>query len=353
MDHISFYKFPKLETVIIEGNLNRIGSSAFSSCSSLSSLLYKERLHPGYTTLSFERCDKLASVDVFYYYIYDTFCGLPVNPFIPANISEISGECGIGLTYKYNVTTYTLTIIGTGDMSNYDSRNRTYNNIKYAVKYLNIEEGVTSFGQNAFQKFVSLFSVNLPKSVTSIKSNAFERCITFVSINISSIKYLGSSAFLLCTNLTFFEVPSGIRSIPNKLLFGCSSISSIYIPNTIISINEGAFANCLSLSTICIPESVVSIGSVVFYKCHSLSTISIPKSVTSIGSASFEYYTSLKSVIINGNVTSINSDAFSHCVWLIFIYIFKITRSCLFYLYFELDLEIKKLNFSQKSSSNK
>lgn len=311
----SFYKFLTLETVIIEGNLTEIRIDAFYLCSSLSSLLYKGRLSPGYWSSAFEKCDKLTSIDVNYYYKSDRFCGIPTNLIIPENISEISGECGNGITFKYNFPTYTLAITGTGDMANYDHlyNNQPYANYRYIVRYLNIEEGITSIGKNAFKLFISLISVNLSNSVTSIQSDAFRGCIELVSINISSIKYLGSSVFQNCSSLTLFEVPSGIDAIPDLLLSHCSSISSIYIPNTIISINTSAFSNCLSLSTINIPESVVSIGSTAFYKCQSLSKIIIPESVTSIGSYAFQYCTSLQSVIINGNVTFINKDAFCNC----------------------------------------
>ena len=54
-----------------------------------------------------------------------------------------------------------------------DGRNRTYH---CSVQKVEIGEGVTSTGNNAFQYCYSLASVVIPESVTSIGSNAFYNC---------------------------------------------------------------------------------------------------------------------------------------------------------------------------------
>ncbi len=89
-------------------------------------------------------------------------------------ISNISGTCGDNLTWTFDESTGTLTISGTGEMTDWtDSSETPWNHIKDIVKDIVIENGVTSIGDNAFNDFSSVESVTIPKSVTNIGDGAF------------------------------------------------------------------------------------------------------------------------------------------------------------------------------------
>lgn len=87
-----------------------------------------------------------------------------------------SGSCGDNLTWTLD-DNGTLTISGTGSMTNYNSSDSSpwYNNSN--VKKVIINSGVTSIGSKAFYGCSGLTSITIPNSVTSIGEYAFEYCI--------------------------------------------------------------------------------------------------------------------------------------------------------------------------------
>ncbi|MFA7126576.1 MAG: leucine-rich repeat domain-containing protein, partial [Bacilli bacterium] len=76
---------------------------------------------------------------------------------------------------------------------------------------VNIPNGVTSIGNNAFANRTQLTQISIPESVTSIGSNAFLNCSNLEKVviqrEIGGITSLGSNAFLGCSSLETIEVP--------------------------------------------------------------------------------------------------------------------------------------------------
>ena len=95
--------------------------------------------------------------------------------FLPLLASaEKSGTCGEKLTWTYEETTKTLTISGSGEMTDY------YPDApwsKFGIQTAVIESGVTSIGSSAFYNSSGLTTVTIGNSVTNIGNNAFSYCI--------------------------------------------------------------------------------------------------------------------------------------------------------------------------------
>ena len=94
-------------------------------------------------------------------------------------------------------------------------------------------------------------SINIPEGVTFIGSNAFYECSSLISINI----------------------PEGVTSIDDWTFYGCSSLTSINIPEGVTSIGDNAFSGCSSLISINIPKTVCSIEDSTFERCEKLRSI--------------------------------------------------------------------------------
>ena len=192
--------------------------------------------------------------------------------------------------------------------------------LRFLLVKISIPSSVTFIGDGAFYGCSSLTQIifESPSFITSIGNDAFSKCLSLAQISIpSSATSIGNNAFYKCSSLTqiSFEIPSFITSIENGIFYGCSSLTKIQIPPSVTSIRNGAFYKCSSLTQITIPSSVSSIGYYAFYKCISLTQISfeIPSSIISIGDVAFYGCSSLKQISIPSTVISIGIFSFSEC----------------------------------------
>ena len=177
-----------------------------------------------------------------------------------------------------------------------------------------IGDGITSIGNNAFQNCSSLISINIPDSVNSIGDYAFYDCSGLTSITIpNSVTSIGEGAFRYCSGLTSITIPNSVTSIGEGAFRYCSGLTSITIPNSVTSIGNYAFHDCSGLTSITIPDSVTTIGNWAFANCSGLTSIVIPDSVNSIGEYAFMACKGLTSITIPNSVTSIGNNAFQNC----------------------------------------
>ena len=257
-----FYGCKRLSSITLPKSVTSIGQFAFSGCSGLTSIVSLNNIPPTCTQDYDGSCTQFDSVD-------KTNCTVwvprgRVNAYRAANgwkdfqdIREINDQtCGDNVFWSYVEATKTLTISGTGAMTNYSSNNRPWNSYISSIQNVIIESGVTSIGDLAFYGCSGLTSVTIPNTVTSIGDLAFD---------------------------------------------GCSGLTSVIIPNSVTNIGESAFGGCVGLTSITIPNSVTSIGEEVFSSCSGLTSITIPKSVTSIETWAFSYCRSLTSIISLNN----------------------------------------------------
>ena len=150
---------------------------------------------------------------------------------------------------------------------------------EYIIPY-----GVTTIGERAFEKCISLTSIIIPDSVTTIGDWAFSGCHSLTSITIpESVTTIGARAFLDCQSLTSIILPNGLTTIGEWTFSDCHSLTSITIPYSVTTLGEGAFSDCHSLTSINIPDSVTTIGNWAFSECKDL-TIIAPE-----GSEAHEY----------------------------------------------------------------
>ncbi len=208
-----------------------------------------------------------------------------------------SGTCGEDITW--DLTDGVLTISGTGAMTDfvYDFNTSATTAPWYpqlsSVHTINISEGVTHIGEEAFDGGENVQSISIPQSVTSIGAWAFQACKSLTTFSISdNVTTIGDGIFYDCTGLT--------TPIYNSHTFIClpTSYSGSYeIPSGITTIAGFAFNECSALTSVNIPDDVTTIGQDAFYGCSSLTSVTIPENVTSIGQGgTFQNCTALTSV---------------------------------------------------------
>ena len=223
--------------------------------------------------------------------------------------ADSSGTCGDNVTWSLNEETGTLTITGSGPMTDYSDPSDLPWYYIDDIRTVVIENGVTSIGDYSFWWCLNLTNVTIPDSVTSIGCEAFdytpwlESLGDFATVNGMLLRYQGSE--------TEITIPVSVSCIGNYAFCYCSSLTSVTIPDSVTSIGDDAFYRCRSLTSVVIGNGVTNIGADAFYDCSSLTSVVIGNGVTSIGDYEFCSFRSLKSVVIGNGVTSIGEWAFS------------------------------------------
>ena len=300
----AFCDCPNLTNVSIIGGVLTIGENAFSSCNSLVCASLPNSL-ASIGSQAFIYCSSLT--DVYYNGAEaqwdsitvgnDNTSLLNANKHFLAQI--VGGTCSDNLTWTLD-SAGTLTISGTGEMTDYDYdvnadddmaiTTAPWGTYYFQIKRIVIDLGVTSIGKRAFCHCSSAIDVTIPSSVTRIGDNAFSICYSLASVAMpSSVTSIGFSVFHGCGNLTSIHVADNNPSYTSVdgVLFNKAMTTLIQFPEG----KSGAYT---------IPDSVTSIGAHTFSSCRSLTSVTIPGSVTSIGDWAFSHCDSLTSVIYCG-----------------------------------------------------
>lgn len=111
------------------------------------------------------------------------------------------------------------------------------------VTKIEIGNGITTIGNNAFQNYSGLTSITIPDSVTSIGNNAFGQCRNLKGE---------------------IKIPPTMTTIPRYMCNACTSLESIIIPSSIVKIDSYAFWHCDSLNEVIFQGTVEQWENMVF-----------------------------------------------------------------------------------------
>ena len=211
--------------------------------------------------------------------------------FASAGITQAAifdGPCGDNLTWSLNTQDSTLTITGSGEMTNWhgDPDFAPWYDYKSYIKYVSLPDGVTSIGDWAFRDCSGLTSIEIPNSVTGIGSDAFDGCSGLTSVTIGNrVTSIGNTAFSYCTGLTSVTIPNSVTGIGDYAFYECYRLTSVTIGNSVTSIGGSAFLGCSGLSSVTIGNSVTGIGDKAFKDCTGLTFVTnyaaTPQSINS------------------------------------------------------------------------
>jgi hypothetical protein len=158
----------------------------------------------------------------------------------------IGDYCGDNILYT--VKNDTLALNGSGDMWNLSEFGWKI----YAdeVMTLQLSNGITSLGTNAFMDLMFVSEVTIPATVKTIHKRAFENCRSLTNVNFaaySQLKTIDHWAFYECINLQSINIPEGVTTIGNGAFYGCAYLDSLTLPSTLESIADNGFALCAKL----------------------------------------------------------------------------------------------------------
>lgn len=293
------------------------------------------------------------------------FIGMLLLVMLPvlAHAEEAAGEPTRFLQWEFDESTGTLTLTGSGDMSNYSYLDDygiqdlpPWSAYLSEIKTIILPDGLWSIGRDAFRNCTKLESITIPDSVREIRMHAFKDCTSLKTIDFGSgVEQIGHRAFDGCTALKSITLPGSGETVEDEAFRNCTAMTSATLEPGVKSINANVFRNCKKLTSIKIGDGIEHIGESAFrntgwwdaqpngvlyidhcligYKesypqnvvirdgtkmiadyalwgCINMTSVTIPDSVEYIGKAAFGTCRGLTSLTIPYGVKSIGQGAF-------------------------------------------
>jgi hypothetical protein len=290
--------------------------------------------------------------------------------FCNTTFADDKGTCGENLTWTYVEATKTLTISGSGSMTNYNtSSDYPWHNYRASISKVVLENGVISIGSYAFADCTSLSSITIPNSVANVGWNALQgikKTIWLTNTPPSgwqnaneTVNYVSNNQFGSSNNIivypflsSLFEV-DGVKYVPvSPSDRTCDAIDCVYDESkTEVNINTSviyqgidmkvinvqpytfyqnpfiqkvnldisgrlsqyALSNCQNLQIALLGNNVTNIDDYAFNGCRKLEGIIIPDEVNAIGQYAFSDCSEMNSVHIGDGTSIISQHAFSSC----------------------------------------
>ena len=312
-----------ITTVILQDNIQRIGTNAFEGCQFLRSVTLSENLI-SIATGAFRNCTLLASIR------------------IPDTVTDIGDHAFSGCrSLQYVSLSKNLVSLGGAAFEDCDALTSIkipksldtttkwhYNNLWGVfyncdgLKTVTFEEGTTQIAEFLFANCPGLESIVIPDTVTVIEGRAFEACTNLTEVKLSSsLTSIHYSAFQNCNSLESVDIPDTVTDIGDHAFSGCGSLQNVSLSKGLISLGGAAFEDCDALESIEIPKSLDTTTKWhynnlwgVFYNCDGLKTVTFEEGVTQIPIYLFANCPGLESVVIPDTVEVIEQDAFYNCI---------------------------------------
>lgn len=97
-------------------------------------------------------------------------------------------------------------------------------------------------GRDAFS-YTGILELQIPEGMTYIGENAFRYMNRLERLQLpKSLKGIGQGAFSFCGNLKEVRLPEGLIQIENSAFDACSNLEKVVFPSTLLNLEKGAFS---------------------------------------------------------------------------------------------------------------
>lgn len=144
----------------------------------------------------------------------------------------------------------------------------------YKLAEVNLEEGLSKIGISAFQYCTSLTEVSIPKSVLIIDDAAFSHCYELTTVNLEEgLQAIGNSAFAICRKLESIDIPDSVTIIGTWIFEDARSLTQITVGEGLSTLHDGTFGYAVALKEFTIPKNLTRINTWGLLGCTGLETI--------------------------------------------------------------------------------
>lgn len=355
-----------LTSVTIPSNVAEIGTSAFSGCTALNTVVIQRISSLTIGNGAFGTCSSLSSVK--YAGTVDQWCGITFgnstsNPTYYANglklnnSNAVSTEVSISAStigqYAFEKNTSLTSVILSSDVATFNKSafdgcteltsvrfngtlaqwcdntfaNATANPLDYAHHfYLNSATKLTN--------------LEIPEAISSISDFAFYNGSGFESISVYSSTTWGANTFYGCVtptilgdvigtcgehltwrlngNTLYIEGYGGMDDYENNTSMPWypyrAQIQNVEFVDEATSVGNHAFNGLTNIQSVSFGSGLTSIGTKAFYGCNGITgTLTFGSDLATIGSESFENCTGITDVVLNDGLTTLEYKAFYGC----------------------------------------
>lgn len=290
---------------------------------------------------------------------------MPHFTMAPADHLVDSGVCNSQGTAGYDLyCSGKLIIKGDGEIESWAFSDYELND---RISDVQIEEGITSIGADAFTSCKNLYSISIPSSVTQIDAagvyvdgewygeceSPFWSCPKLSHIKVAEnnpvydsrygcnalirkadatviatsewtvlppdIKAIGAGAFKERIDLKRITIPESVTEIKDNAFYGCDNLENVNFSANLEKIGIQAFCGCDSLESIKLPGSIKQIKRGAFENCYKLSSVKIADGLEDIGKLAFAFDYSLEQISIPSSVKAMAADAFEGSSCMVYI----------------------------------
>ena len=279
--------------------ITTIGESAFSGCSSMTSITLPESI----TTINrsaFSSCSSLTTLT------------------IPKNVVNLEPD------YTFTYCPSLQEIIVDEENTKFSSDGGVlyegttlwrYPSAKSGTKFT-IPESITQIKYNAFERCLNLQEITLPSTITDVDHYAFDGSTTLAAINVNvSAGEFSTGGFYSSDGILYKNDDKVILYRYPQAKEG----DSFTVQGTVSKIRQCAFAECQNLKSVYISDNI-EMESVVFQSNTVIEHVTFPSDLIEIPGSTFQGCSSLKSIAIPATVKKIGSTAFQSCYSLRTIY---------------------------------
>ena len=222
----------------------------------------------------------------------------PTAPTLPVELEAFAPEttapaateavpddvCGENLTWSFDPSEASLTITGSGDMTDYpDAQSVPWYQYRNEIQKFYFPEGLTGIGDYAFAGCVHL------DYATMWTEDGFGMAIEHVT-------RIGNHAFAGCTGLSFISLGQELTSIGDSAFAGCTALSSFAFPCN-VSLGKDAFRGA-GLRSLRFSDDFTTIGSETFSQCGLLNGVVFSENISSVADSAFTGCAALREIWI-------------------------------------------------------
>ncbi len=335
----AFSSCSSLTSIEIPGSVTTIGDGAFENCSNLMNITIPDSvIRIG--AAAFYNCSSLMNVTIPYGVIsvrYNMFSGCSnlTSITISDSVTSIDGGAFYGCSALTSISIpYSVTSIGVNAFTDCAGLIQTENGVSYVDKWaigwdesvsaVSLRENTVGIAEYAFAdktiRAGELESIIIPHSVISISDYAFSGQGNLRNVALSdNLTRIGDFAFSGCYTLESITIPDGVTHVGDAAFQGCTSLTyneysnAYYLGNDNNSYIVLIKAKSQDITSCTIHSDAKFIHTSAFYGCTKLTSITIPDSVISIGGIAFSECNSLTNITIPYGVTSICHSTFAGC----------------------------------------